>query len=247
MKKLFSKGGGVYKLSIVIPCFNEASNLPILIKRCEDVFYKKSIEVILVDNGSTDNSHEILSTYNRKEYIKSIKVENNMGYGYGILYGLRHASGEYVGWTHADLQTDVADVLKALKIIEIEDFDTTLFIKGKRSGRPLKDRFFTFFMSVFETLLLRKLMTDINAQPTIFNRKFFELWESPPHDFSLDLYAYFLAKKNNLSFRKISVIFSNRIFGLSSWNINWKQKIKFITRTLRYSFELKKRMKDASI
>ena len=49
-------------------------------------------------------------------------------------------------------------------------------------------------MSLFETLLLRTRLWDINAQPTMFHRDFFASWDRPPHDFSLDLYAYYGAK-----------------------------------------------------
>jgi glycosyltransferase involved in cell wall biosynthesis len=129
------------KLSIVIPAYNEAGNLPSLIDRCEALATSYPIEFIIVDNGSKDSTHELLSS--REQSVKGCKfvyLETNKGYGGGILSGLAHAVGEYVGWTHADMQTDPQDVVEALKLLE--ETDREIFIKGKRRGRPLGDVFF---------------------------------------------------------------------------------------------------------
>lgn len=48
------------KLSIVIPCYNEAENIPLILKRFREIIGKSNIEVILVNNGSTDNTAEVL-------------------------------------------------------------------------------------------------------------------------------------------------------------------------------------------
>ena len=48
------------KYSIIIPCFNEENNLQLLLKSLTKIHNKKSLEIIIVDNGSTDNSQEVL-------------------------------------------------------------------------------------------------------------------------------------------------------------------------------------------
>ena len=83
------------------------------------------------------------------------------------------------------------------------------------------------------------MIFDINAQPTIFPKAFYEKWVNPPKDFSLDLYAYYLAKKNNYKIKRINVKFLKRISGQSKWNINFVSRIRFILRTIKYSFKLK--------
>jgi hypothetical protein len=118
-----------------------------------------------------------------------------------------------------------------------------IFVKGKRFGRPLTDVLFTMGMSVFETLLLAKPLWDINAQPTMFSRRFFETWDSyAPHDFSLDLYAYYMARKSALPVHRFSVHFGERAHGVSHWNVNWAAKRKFIRRTIDFSLEMKKKI-----
>lgn len=226
------------KFSLVIPCYNEAANLPLLLERCKRLAEQASIEVILVDNGSTDNTAHILTEL-LPQYpgCRSVHVTKNQGYGFGILAGLRAATGEILGWTHADMQTDPLDALNGLELFE--RFGTTIFVKGRRHGRPLGDVIFTLGMSIFETVLLGTRLWDINAQPTMFSRTFFETWIEPPHDFSFDLYAYYQARRANLNVHRFPVLFGERAHGVSHWNINWAAKRKFIQRTIRFSLQLK--------
>ena len=226
-------------VSLIIPCFNEAKNLPILISRCKDLIEKYPVEIILVDNGSTDNSSILIAKH---PFVKLVKVKKNEGYGNGILEGLNNASGEILAWTHADLQTDPNDLMRGLELVLASTNPQRLFLKGRRYGRSFFDVIFTFGMSLFETLLLQKLMWDINAQPTIFHKSFFQTWQKPPNDFSLDLYVYFMAKKSKLVIKRFPVKFSKRLHGTSDWNTSLLGKYKFIKRTLSYSFNLKRKL-----
>jgi polyisoprenyl-phosphate glycosyltransferase len=235
----------VKTLSLIIPCYNEASNLPLLINRCVEVLkQREGIEVIIVDNGSIDESSEVLDhLLKNQQSIRRVKVEINKGYGYGILTGLGVAKGEILGWTHADMQTDLSDVLKGLDFFDNVNNPERIFAKGKRYGRPFFDIFFSVGMAIFETFLMRKMMWDINAQPTMFHRTFFQKWSSPPNDFSLDLYAYYIAKVSSLEIKRFPVLFGKRAHGTSHWNVSFSAKIRFVKRTLQYSFALQKRSK----
>jgi len=225
------------KFSIVVPCYNECENLPLILNRFAKVI-KADTEIIIVNNGSTDTSAqklaELLPLY---PFAKSVRVKINQGYGYGILEGLKVSRGNYVGWTHADMQTDPKDVLVAFAIAE--KAPKKVFVKGNRKGRGLFDMFFTVGMSAFEFLLLSKRLWDINAQPNLFPRSFYETWQNPPHDFSLDLYAYYLALKQGLKVQRFEVRFPPRLHGESRWNTGISAKWKFIKRTIDFSFKLK--------
>lgn len=227
------------KLSIVVPCYNEEENIPLILERFNEVIKREDVEIILVNNGSTDNSAQVLERLlPQYPFAKTTQVEVNQGYGYGILQGLAMSQGEYIGWTHADMQTDPADIIKALDIIEREK--GLVFVKGTRKGRPLFDVFFTAGMSCFETCYLHKKLYDINAQPNIFPKIFYDGWEEPPQDFSLDLYALYMARKKGLKVIRFPVLFPERIHGESKWNTGLKAKWKFIRRTLAFSVKLKK-------
>lgn len=232
------------KLSVVIPCYNEAKNISVLLSALDAVIKRSDIEVLLVNNGSQDNSGEIfrelLPNY---PFAREIEVKQNIGYGNGILQGLRASKGELLAWTHADLQTPPSDIITALELIEQNHDGFTYFVKGDRQKRPLMDQFFTWGMSLFETLLLGHRLWDINAQPNMFHRSFFNKWqEMAPTDFSFDLYVFYCAKKQGLRIIRFPVFFPERIHGQSSWNTGFSAKLKFIKRTLVFSFKLRRQL-----
>ena len=233
---------GSPSLSLVIPCYNEQNNLPKLISRCEEVFSGTGVEVILVDNGSTDDTPKILPELaTASEVCRTVRVEVNQGYGFGILSGLAVCQGDFFGWTHADLQTDPADVLAALDIIEAHQGDERLYIKGRRYNRPVIDTAFAWGMALFEFLVLGIAMWDINAQPNIFHRQFYKSWQDPPHDFSLDLFAYAIAVKRRMNLKRIPVYFPPRKAGVGS-NDSLPSKISFSIRALRFSLAIRRRL-----
>ncbi|HRG76152.1 MAG TPA: glycosyltransferase family 2 protein, partial [Leptospiraceae bacterium] len=98
------------KLSIVVPCYNEEKNIPLVLEKFQSVIKRDDVEVILVNNGSKDNSQLVLNELIPKySFARTVLVEVNQGYGFGILSGLKEAKGDYIGWTHADMQTDPYD------------------------------------------------------------------------------------------------------------------------------------------
>lgn len=232
------------KLSIVVPCYNEEKNLPLILEGFSRVINRSDIEVILVDNGSYDDTAQILQELAPLyPFLKIVRIKKNQGYGFGILGGLKQATGEYLGWTHGDMQTSPSDVIRAIEIIEKQNNSKDVYIKGVRKGRPLFDVFFTMGMSIFETILLQEKLFDINAQPNIFHRSFYERWSNPPWDFSFDLFVLYLARKMGLDIIRFDVAFIERINGESHWNNGLLSKWKFIKRTLCCSLKLRKSLK----
>ena len=229
------------KLSIVIPCYNERDNLPLLLDKlgaikAEGIPY----EVLLVENGSTDGSlqraTELLES-GKYPNVRLVEVPENQGYGFGILQGLDTAIGETLAWTHADLQTNPQDVIRAYQELAFQG--EHCLVKGKRRGRPLLDGMFTFGMQLVSFFYLKQYLDDINAQPKVFHRSFFETFrKSAPHDFSLDLHLLYLAKVSGLDIQSIDVTFEDRVHGEAKGGGSFKTKWKLIKRTLSYISEL---------
>ena len=228
--------------SLVIPCFNEEKSIEKLALRCQEMALacSQTVEIVLVDNGSTDDTPDVLTRVLRATpNVRSVRVDVNQGYGHGILFGLQAAKGAILGWTHADLQTDPMDFKKALDAIPDEGGET-VFVKGARSGRPFGDTVFTFGMTVFETLLMRRVLRDVNAQPTVFHRDFYQTWAGDaPNDFALDLFVYYSAKHAGLNVKRVPVRFETREHGQSHWNVDFASKLKFIRRTVDFSTKLR--------
>ncbi len=232
-------------LSVIIPCYNEERNLPVLFNNLTPLLNYKACEICLVDNGSIDNTYKLLKSFELKEErVVVVKVNKNKGYGYGILKGLSKAKGDILSWTHADIQTDPKDILRGLKLFE--KYGDNIFVKGMRYGRPLSDRFFTIGMSLFVSIVLKKFFWDVNAQPTMFHSSFFQKLLNPPNDFSLDLFTYFQASKKDLKIYRFPVAFKKRLYGQSSWNINFSSKLKFIKRTIKFTITLKENINNGN-
>ena len=234
-------------LSVVIPCYNEAGNIPLIIERFVKIIQdKENIEVILVNNGSTDDTREVLEKELSNASLSCFKVvciKTNLGYGHGILSGLACAQGDVMAWTHADMQTDPADVLSAYrKYVELSD--SKIFVKGRRQNRALIPAMFTLGMQWLASLVLNTQMEDIGAQPKLFSREFYQTYlQSGPADFSLDLYAqYWASKKGKII--EIPVFFKNRIHGEAKGGGSLASRIKVSHRTASYIFEMKKNIRN---
>lgn len=231
-------------LSIVIPCYNESKNIPLILNRFGEVIGERNdIEVLLVNNGSTDNSSEIFESElgrRKDERFREVKVGSNQGYGYGILAGLKEAKGDVLAWTHADMQTDPKDVLIAFEKYK-EFSDPLVFVKGRRMKRAAGPAFFTWTMQLIASYALKVPLEDIGAQPKLFSRKFYEdhLRTNSPYDFSLDLYAqYWAVKKGKVV--EIPVYFTQRLHGEAKGGGSLKTRFKVSLRTIRYIFRLRK-------
>ena len=235
-------------LSIIIPCYNEAGNIPLIVARLRELFgEREDVEILLVDNGSSDGSGLVFSQQLAAcdaARFRLVTVPVNQGYGYGILSGVAQAEGCTLAWTHADMQTDPADVLTAFDRYKDKIEANECIVKGKRRNRELVDTAFTFGMQAFVLLMLRVSLDDINAQPKIFSKKFFEQFiaASAPHDFSLDLFLLYQARVHGFEILTIPVTFAARLHGEAKGGGSWKTKLRLIRRTISFILSMKRQL-----
>lgn len=163
------------------------------------------------------------------------------------MQALFKARGDVLAWTHSDLQTNPADIFLCYdKFKEQSKVNNKVFIKGERKNRRLLEVFFTFGMQIISFLFLRVYLSDINAQPKLFSREFYNkfLVNSYPKDFSLDLFALYLARVNHYEISTIPVYFKKRIHGVAKGGGGgWKMRLNLIFRTLKYIIKLKNTFK----
>ena len=121
-------------LSLIIPVYNEEENLPILFDAVTKVMtpLKKPWEVIFVNDGSTDQSLEVLRGLAKKDqHVRVIVFRRNFGQTAAISAGIDHAKGDVVILLDADLQNDPADIPMLLSKLE-EGYDV---VSGWRKDR----------------------------------------------------------------------------------------------------------------
>ena len=229
----------MYYLSVIIPCYNESENISVIFNKLS--LFDNGVEIVFVDNGSTDNTAKRISekiAEKNSSNIKCVSVTKNIGYGHGIMRGVNSASGEVLSWTHADLQTDPSDLLEAYKIYIAHPRYPHCILKGRRVGRNFFDAMFTAGMSLLSTILLRVPLSDVNAQPKMFHRNFLKKLPNPPLDFSLDLYLLYQARVHKYPILEHKVYFGKRLYGESKGGGTLKGKLKLIKRTLNYILKI---------
>ncbi|WP_199880239.1 glycosyltransferase family 2 protein [Flammeovirga pacifica] len=122
-------------VSIVVPLLNESESLPELIDWIARVFKQENLvgEVCLIDDGSTDNSWEIICQLKEKySWIKAIRFLRNYGKSAALQMGFQEVSGEVVITMDADLQDSPDEIPELRRMILEEDFDIVSGWKEKR-------------------------------------------------------------------------------------------------------------------
>lgn len=233
------------KYSIVIPCYNEGGNLKKLVELLKKIPKRYKVEFILVENGSKDNSRDIFEHELKLDgkYIKSVYVDCNQGYGFGIIQGLKKASGKYVGWIHADLQYNPLDLLPFFDYLDKQQ-NTYYLLKGKRKNRKLVEHIFTFGMGFFDSLLFFKKMSNVMAVPVIFNKDLLSYIEEFPEDFCIDIFVYVLALKKKYKVVHLPIYLRARENGCSSWNTGFVSRVKQSIKMMKGSFLVKKKIRE---
>lgn len=101
-------------LSLIVPVYNEAENLPHLFEAVYKIIppLNKTWEIILVDDGSQDNSLSVLKEYAEKdkEHVRVVSFRRNFGQTPAIAAGIDYSKGEIIVLLDADLQNDPSDI-----------------------------------------------------------------------------------------------------------------------------------------
>lgn len=236
-------------LSIIIPCFNEQDNILCIIDQLDMLASQHLFinEIIVVDGCSFDQTPSILKQKFRNlndKIFKLVLMDKKNGYGADIISGLNIATGDILAWTHADLQTDVRDVIKGYHLLQ-QSKNKKMVVKGRRTERKKLDLILTKGMELVTLLKLKMRLDDINAQPKIMTRYFYNLHiqnQRPPSDFSLDLFLLYQAQKNDYSIGCFSVQFKPRQAGeAKGGGGSLTNRIKLVIRTYKYINKLKNR------
>lgn len=161
------------KFSVVIPIYNEEENIPELHRRLTTVLGKlcndegrlaDSYEIIMVDDGSTDHSWQLIKELHEKDSrVKGISFSRNFGHHIAITAGLDHAEGEAVILMDGDLQDPPEEIPKFYEKFK-EGYDIVYAIRDKKAEPALKK----IASWVYLRMLRRISNVDINLGSGIF-------------------------------------------------------------------------------
>lgn len=128
------------KLSLVVPAYNEEEALPIFYEeacKVEKELEGIEIEYLFIDDGSKDNTLEVLRSLNEKDNrVHFVSFSRNFGKEAAIYAGLENATGDYVAILDADLQDPPSLLPEMLRIVTEEDYECVGSRRVDRKGEP---------------------------------------------------------------------------------------------------------------
>ncbi|MDE0684813.1 MAG: glycosyltransferase family 2 protein [Candidatus Poribacteria bacterium] len=157
------------QLSIVIPAYNEAESLPVLLAQLQDVVkthaYHRA-EVIVINDGSTDGTTEVLDalleTQTYPFLLRVIHFRHNQGKAEALMTGFAATIGNIVITMDADLQDDPSEIPKLLETLNNENYDVVSGWKYPRKD-PLEKRVFSFFFNRITAFFTGVKLHDMNC------------------------------------------------------------------------------------
>ena len=195
-------------ISIIIPFYNEAESLPILIDQLINQLdrIKKEYEIVLVDDGSDDAFASKLKV--KSEKLKVISHRKRLGKGQALKTGIENSSGEIIVFMDGDLQDDPKDINKLLKKLD-EGYDLVNGIRGNRQENSVI-KIYSKVASWFLKTFLHSPFTDINCGFKAFKRKVIQDFVFYGNNFRFFPLATYL---NGYKVTEISVVNNQRKFG----------------------------------
>jgi dolichol-phosphate mannosyltransferase len=124
--------------SVVVPYYNEAENLPLLIREIDGMLraLEQPGEIVLVNDGSTDNFAQPAAS---PAYpIRWLHLTQNSGQSAAMYYGMQESRGQYIILMDADLQNDPMDAPKLLKKLQDEQLDMVTGVRAKRNDKWIR-------------------------------------------------------------------------------------------------------------
>ena len=156
-------------LSIIIPFHNEKENLSILLSQLHGALKNQPYEIILVDDGSTDESSESIKNEIDDKKVILLRLGRQMGKGKALSVGLDRSEGRNIIFMDADLQDDPADINHFLKKLS-EGYDLVNGIRVNRKDNAVI-KLYSSLAGWFLKTFLRSPFTDINCGFKIFRKK----------------------------------------------------------------------------
>jgi len=224
------------KLSVIIPIFNEVKTLEEILRQVKSTGLAD--EILLVDDGSTDGTRDLLARLDGKQGVRVILHEKNQGKGAAVRTGIAAATGEIVLIQDADLEYDPRDYHALLRPIEENKADV---VYGSRfMGSPHRVTMFWHMLAnkllTFATnLLYDTILTDMETGYKVFRREVLQgvSLRANRFDFEPEFTAKILKRKSRIF--EVPISFNPRDYSEGK-KIKLKDAFEAIWALLKYRF-----------
>lgn len=225
------------KLSVIVPCFNEVSTVEDLLNEV-----KKSeindIEIIVVDDFSTDGTRDILSKINDKD-IKILYHDSNKGKGAALRTGFKNATGDICIVQDADLEYDPKEFPILIEPI-VKNKADVVFGSRFQSGRPHRVVYFWHRIGNGFLTLLSNFFTDLNLSDMetcykAFRTEIIKSIEIKENRFGFEPEITAKISKMDLRIYEVGISYYGRTYAEGK-KIGWKDGVRAIYCILKYNF-----------
>ena len=237
------------RFSIILPCFNEVGNIKILIRRIIEGFRRDRIELIFVDDGSTDGTVELLEDFCRAySFVSVIKRPTLLGLGSALKAGFDVAEGDYFISFDSDLPIPIEDARKIADMLSTGRYDLVLgsrYLKGSLYEAPNFSIFKKKMVSRCANFFF-KVANLINITDFTFNCRGMtrEAWQEIKPQSNNNFFLcemVWRASRHKLRIAEIPVRFYDRKFGTSKLQLG-SEMAKYLGQflKLRWKYLFKK-------
>lgn len=231
------------EFSIIITVFNESESVKLLIQELSGVFNGHDYELVVVDDGSSDGTFEMLKDCLKPPH-QSIRLARRNGKSFALAAGIRRAKSQYIATMDGDLQDDPSDILRLLENLEKENWDMVIGRRKKRNDPWLVKRFPSVIANGILQGITGTRLQDINCPVRVFKKdllnkiRLFGQWHR-----LLPLYALYQGMRVN----QIEVNHRPRLYGKSA--VGFERTGPFLRdiMTLLFSKELSRPLRLRAI
>jgi glycosyltransferase involved in cell wall biosynthesis len=203
-------------ITIVIPCLNEAESIPVIIPdliRCIKAWSHvkfEDFEVIVVDDGSTDNSADLLSHY---PDISILQNKHSLGYGGALKKGFGAARGKYITFFDLDRTYDPGDLESMYGLLTSENFNVIFGDRmSQQNNMPATRHLGNFIFASLIRILYRVKMKDVCTGMRIFKRELIsEILVLPENGLNFSIALTILILNKRLRWTQFPIRYHERI------------------------------------
>ena len=226
-----------YKLSVVIPCYNEAATITQIIKAVRSVPIS-GIEIIVVNDASSDETRSILESTLKNDIDRIVHHEYNQGKGAALRSGIQHATGDYVIIQDADLEYNPQDYTRLLKPLLSGHADVVYGSRflGVESHRVLYfwhsmgNKFLTLLCNMFSDLNL----TDMETCYKIFKREIIQGVDIRENRFGFEPEITIkISRLEDIRIYEVGISYSGRTYKEGK-KIGWKDGVRAFYCIIKY-------------
>lgn len=224
------------KLSVIMPVYNEKDTIREIFRKVSEVGIEK--EIIIVDDGSTDGTVQILKEF-KGNNVKLIFHPKNLGKGSAIRTGLKYAGGEIIIFQDADLEYDPEEYFSMIETIEKGVADA---VYGSRlwGGKPQRVYLFWHklgnrFITLTANILYNNTLTDIETCYKAFRSEVLKGLNLKSKDFSIEPEITAKIFKKDYRVYEIPISYYGRTYKEGK-KITWKDGFAAFWALIKYRF-----------